>query len=73
MSCGHGWRDEIDCEICRPPAVVVAGMRERIADLERALYAALRGVEVVITNDTPRDLEWKTLDDGERLVRRARK
>ena len=35
--CGHGWRDEIDCDVCRPPAVVVAGLRARIAELEAAL------------------------------------
>lgn len=41
-----------------------------IAELERALYAALNGVEIVIPDDGLRDLEWKTLDGGERMVRR---
>lgn len=33
--CGHGWHNDADCDVCRPPAVVVAGMRSRITDLER--------------------------------------
>ena len=47
-------------------------MEDRIADLERALYAALNGVEVVIDTDGLSALEWTTLDDGRRMVRRAR-
>lgn len=34
MDCGHGWRNDNDCDVCRPPAVVVAGLRGRIAELE---------------------------------------
>ena len=37
MDCGHGWRNDADCDICRPPAIVVAGLRGRISDLEAAL------------------------------------
>jgi len=37
MDCGHGWRNDADCDICRPPAIVVAGLRGRITDLEAAL------------------------------------
>lgn len=37
MDCGHGWRNDNDCDVCRPPAVVVAGLRGRIAELEAAL------------------------------------
>lgn len=35
--CGHGWRNENDCDVCRPPAIVVAGLRGRISDLERTI------------------------------------
>lgn len=27
MDCGHGWRNEVDCDVCRPQASVVASMR----------------------------------------------
>lgn len=32
--CGHGWRNEIDCEVCMPPPLTVAALRSRIAELE---------------------------------------
>lgn len=38
MDCGHGWRSENDCDVCRPSAHVVAGLRGRIAELEQALF-----------------------------------
>lgn len=41
MDCGHGWRDDNDCDICRPSAVVVAGLRGRITELEAALREIL--------------------------------
>lgn len=44
----------------------------RCADLERALWIACRNTEIVVRDDTPRSIEWKTTDDGGRLVRRAR-
>ena len=44
-----------------------------IAELEAALWVALDGREVVIRDDTPNNLEWKTTEDGGRLVRRARR
>lgn len=43
MDCGHGWRNDTDCDICRPPAIVVAGLRGRITDLENALRIVLVG------------------------------
>lgn len=43
MDCGHGWRSEDDCDICRPPAVVVAGLRGRISELEDALRYVMIG------------------------------
>lgn len=43
MDCGHGWRHETDCDICRPPAVVVAGLRGRISELEAALRNVMIG------------------------------
>lgn len=39
MDCGHGWRNDADCDICRPPAIVVAGLRGRITELEAELAA----------------------------------
>lgn len=45
---------------------------DRIADLERALWIALDGLEVVVTDDTPRKVEIVEREDGGRLVRRAR-
>lgn len=51
---------------------IVADLTREKRELERALYAALNGVEVVVLADGPRALEWKTLDGGERMVRRAR-
>lgn len=39
MDCGHGWRNDNDCDICRPPAIVVAGLRGRISDLEEQVKA----------------------------------
>jgi hypothetical protein len=54
----------------RPVYLGEQSAAERISELERALWAALQGREVVIASDTPRDIEWKTLDDGERLARR---
>lgn len=47
MDCGHGWRHDTDCDVCRPPAVVVAGLRGRISELE----AALRRINAI--NDHP--------------------
>ena len=41
MDCGHGWHNENDCEICRPPAIVVAGLRGRISDLEAKIADAV--------------------------------
>lgn len=53
MVCDHGWRDEIDCDVCRPQAASVAALRdlaagmaeknERIAELEAALSDAIEG------------------------------
>lgn len=45
---------------------------KRIADLERALWVALYGSEVVVRDDTPRAVVWSTTEDGGRMVRRAR-
>lgn len=45
MDCGHGWHNDNDCEICRPSAVVVAGLRGRISDLEVIVKAAQRAVD----------------------------
>lgn len=45
MDCGHGWRNDNDCDICRPPAVVVAGLRGRISDLEAVVRSAQRAVD----------------------------
>ncbi len=53
-------------------ATIVAELTREKRELERALYAALNGVEVVIEADAPRALEWKTLECGRRMVRRAR-
>lgn len=47
MDCGHGWRDDTDCDICRPSAIFVSGLRDRIAELE----AALRKINALI--DSP--------------------
>ena len=43
--CGHGWRNDNDCDVCRPPAVVVAGLRGRISDLEVIVRSAQRAVD----------------------------
>ena len=43
-----------------------------IRDLQRALWVALAGCEVVVRDDTPRSVEWKKTEDGGRMVRRAR-
>lgn len=51
---------------------LVAEQTRHIRDLERALWMACGGMEFVVHNDTPRSIEWKTMDDGGRLVRRAR-
>lgn len=45
-------------------------LERRIADLERALWVALNGREVVVRDDTPRRIEWRETEDGGRLVRR---
>lgn len=37
MDCGHGWRNDTDCDTCRPPAIVVAGLRGRVSELETTL------------------------------------
>jgi len=34
MACEHGWKDEVDCEVCRPPPLTVAALRSRVAILE---------------------------------------
>ncbi|TXH52858.1 MAG: hypothetical protein E6Q97_14655 [Desulfurellales bacterium] len=59
MNCGHGWKNEIDCDVCRPPAVMVAGLRGRISDLEAALrpFADLY------------DRMWADREDMERTAR----
>jgi hypothetical protein len=46
---------------------------DRIADLQRALWVALNGVEVGIDDATPQAIEIVEMDDGRRLVRRSRK
>lgn len=51
---------------------IVADLTREKRELERALYAALKGIEVVVDADGPRALEWKTLEGGKRMVRRAR-
>lgn len=43
-----------------------------VRDLQRALWCALDGKEVVVRDNTPRAVEWQKTDDGGRLVRRAR-
>lgn len=45
MDCGHGWRNDNDCDICRPPAVVVAGLRGRVRELEAALKSLVADVD----------------------------
>lgn len=45
-------------------------LERRIADLERALWVALNGREVVVRDDTPRLIEWRDTEDGGRLARR---
>ena len=62
---GPGHREGVSAE------TQCAMMMGRIEDLEAALWTALDGREVVVRDDTPRDLEWHTTADGGRLVRRA--
>lgn len=49
---------------------VIADLTRRNRDLERALWVALAGKEVVVRDDTPRRIEWRETEDGGRLVRR---
>lgn len=45
MDCGHGWHNDNDCDICRPSAVFVAGLRGRISELEGELRGVIREME----------------------------
>lgn len=51
---------------------IVADLTREKRELERALYAALNGIELVVEANAPRALEWKTLECGRRMVRRSR-
>lgn len=52
MDCGHGWRNENDCDVCRPSALVVAGLRGRNSELEAALTSAR--IQLVTLGGDPR-------------------
>lgn len=51
--------------------LVARRLEKRVAELEAALWVALDGREVVVRENTPRAIEWSTLEDGGRMVRRA--
>lgn len=55
MDCGHGWRNENDCDVCRPSALVVAGLRGRISELEAALQGLMAAVGQPEDGGTDRD------------------
>lgn len=49
----------------------IAALQTTIRAMERALWMALDGREVVVRDDTPVDLEWSETEDGGQMVRRS--
>jgi len=49
-----------------------AKLQRTLSVMERALWMALDGKEVVVREDTPADILWAELPDGGQLVRRVK-
>lgn len=64
--------DEAAQAVIEGLSTVIADQTRRMRDLERALWIALDGREIVVTDDTPRRIAWKATSDGGRLVRRSK-
>lgn len=58
MACEHGWRDEVDCEVCRPPShdatALSTALAARIAQLEAALRS-IAEIKIAVDIMTPDD------------------
>lgn len=76
LDCRHMSAMDNACGVCADRRIAeleaeCAALQTTVAVMQRALWVALNGLEVVVHGDTPDDIEWSETEDGGQMVRRS--